>query len=251
MSDHWASAEQGCPRWRAHDFSTVMTVAMYACFQANDASRSDPLAPLDCWVAMRAIAVWQCPPLPNLAEDLPHRLAREPLVPEMGDPWLAAHALQSGSAERNIAMKVAIPSFGARVSPRFDCAQSFLLVMLHQGAPSEREQLSAADWTPYDRINKMVELGVDTVVCGGIDCWSAESLESAGITLYAHAAGEIEDVLPALLRGELHSESPTNADRPDASRSLPRDDDVVSWAIGAPRGVRRQDEREGVPFHDG
>jgi predicted Fe-Mo cluster-binding NifX family protein len=52
---------------------------------------------------------------------------------------------------------------------------------------------------------------VDTVVCGGIDCWSAESLESAGIIIYSWVTGEIEDALVALVRGDLDSEDATEA----------------------------------------
>lgn len=106
-------------------------------------------------------------------------------------------------------MKIAIPTFGNRVSPRFDCAQSVLIVTVDDGQLGEREELVASSWAPYERINKMVEFGVDAVVCGGIDCWSAESLESSGITIYGWVTGEIEDALAALVRGDLYTEDAT------------------------------------------
>jgi len=108
-------------------------------------------------------------------------------------------------------MKVAIPTFGSRVSPRFDCAQFFLIVTVDDGHPGEREEVAASSWAPHERINKLVEFGVDTVVCGGIDCWSAESLESAGIAVYGWVTGEIDDALAALVRGDLASEGATEA----------------------------------------
>ena len=103
--------------------------------------------------------------------------------------------------------KVAIPTFGTRVSPRFDCALAILVVAVEDGKPTEREQLSASGWARHERINKLRELGVDTVVCGGIDCWSVGSLQSAGVTVYGWVTGEIEDALVALLRGDLDSEA--------------------------------------------
>ncbi len=104
-------------------------------------------------------------------------------------------------------MKIAIPTFGTRVSPRFDCAQAVLIVSVEDAESAGREELVASGWAPRQRINKLLELGVDMVICGGIDRWSAESLQSAGVTIHGWMAGEIEDVLAALLRGELDSEA--------------------------------------------
>ena len=107
--------------------------------------------------------------------------------------------------------RVAIPTFGTRVSPRFDCARAILVVAIDDGKPTEREEFAASGWAPHERINKLLELGVDTVVCGGIDCWSAESLQSAGVTVYGWVTGEIEGALAALLGGDLDSEATMEA----------------------------------------
>lgn len=123
-------------------------------------------------------------------------------------------------------MKVAIPTFGDRVSPRFDCAQAFLVVTINDSQPVEREELSASNWPPHERINRMVELGVDTVVCGGIDCWSAESLESAGITIYGWITGEIEEALAALVRGDLDSENAREAGGRCGRKRVPEYDSI-------------------------
>ena len=102
-------------------------------------------------------------------------------------------------------MKVAIPTFGDRVSPRFDCANTFLIVTLQRDEIAGREELSAEDWAPHDRINHLVDLGVDTVICGGIDRWSADSLLSVGIDLHGWISGSIEESLAALRHGELQA----------------------------------------------
>ncbi|MBN2022230.1 MAG: NifB/NifX family molybdenum-iron cluster-binding protein [Pirellulales bacterium] len=99
--------------------------------------------------------------------------------------------------------KVAIATFGTRVSPRFDCAPAVLVVTVDDGRATAREEHAASDWAPGERIGRLVTAGVDTVVCGGIDCWSVEALQSAGVTVYAWVAGEIDDALDALLRGDL------------------------------------------------
>ena len=140
-------------------------------------------------------------------------------------------------------MRIAIPTFGTRVSPRFDCAQAVLIVSVDGGESAKREELVASGWAPHERINKLLELGVDTVVCGGIDCWSADSLQSAGVTIYGWVAGEIEDVLAALLRGELDSEASMEAGGRWGCRRLPGDDGVRNQSPGSGRGTRRRGGR--------
>jgi len=43
-------------------------------------------------------------------------------------------------------MKIAIPTFATRVSPRFDCAQSVLVVTVDEVGVPERQELPAGDW---------------------------------------------------------------------------------------------------------
>jgi predicted Fe-Mo cluster-binding NifX family protein len=80
-------------------------------------------------------------------------------------------------------------------------------VTLDENRPTDREELAASDWASHQRTGHLVEIGVDTVICGGIDWWSAESLRSAGVTVYGGVTGEIEDALAALVRGELNGEA--------------------------------------------
>jgi predicted Fe-Mo cluster-binding NifX family protein len=97
-------------------------------------------------------------------------------------------------------VKIAVPIFGSRVSPRFDCAQAFLLVTANEGNGLQRQQLAATNWAPHERIVRLMELGVKAVICGGIDAWSAESLRSAGIIVCNSITGDVDEALDALLR---------------------------------------------------
>ena len=121
-------------------------------------------------------------------------------------------------------MKIAIPTFGTRVSPRFDCARAVLVVGFDNGNPSARDQFVASNWAPHERINKLLELGVDTVICGGIDRWSVESLQSEGVTVYGWVTGEVEDAVAALLDGDLDSEAAVQASGGCRCRRFPADD---------------------------
>ncbi len=151
-------------------------------------------------------------------------------------------------------MKVAVPTFGDRVSPRFDCAASFLVLTVDCGEIVQREEVSAAQWPPHERVNYLVRRGVDVVICGGIDRWSAASLGSVGITLYGWVAGSIEESLEALRRGELQA-LVMPRDGACCGRSRPGHD-AAAWQEGPgqteqPRGVRRGRHRGNRDSLDG
>ena len=102
-------------------------------------------------------------------------------------------------------VKIAVPLFGRRVSPRFDCAGNFLYAAVENGEIVERRNLSAAGWNRRVRVKKLRELGVDTLICGGVDKQSARLLVFYGIRMYTWVTGMAEDALRSFLRGELES----------------------------------------------
>ncbi len=140
-------------------------------------------------------------------------------------------------------MKIAIPTFATRVSPRFDCAQSVLMVTIDDGAATAREELAAGDWAPHERINRLLELGVDTVICGGIDRWSAASLQSSGVTVYGWVTGEVEDALAALLRGDLDAEAAINGRGRGVCRRFLGDEVTGTGPPGRGQGMRGRGRR--------
>lgn len=102
-------------------------------------------------------------------------------------------------------MKIAIPLFGNRISPRFDCAQGFLLGRAVNGMVLERQELPAEGLPTLARVGKLLKLGVDILICGGIDRISDQKLRRHGIKIYAWVTGEVEDTLNCFLRGELEA----------------------------------------------
>jgi predicted Fe-Mo cluster-binding NifX family protein len=100
-------------------------------------------------------------------------------------------------------MKVAIPIFGPRVSPRFDYAPGLLLFDLEAGRVVGSEKFSLQDWDRFQRLQKLRELGVQTLICGGIDGNSAQILSDYGIRVIAWVAGEADEAMRCFLRGKL------------------------------------------------
>lgn len=100
-------------------------------------------------------------------------------------------------------MKIAIPVFGTRIAPRFDCSRSFLVISTENGEVISRQELPTAPWTQLETVRKLTELGVDTLVCGGIDRASWGQLSLFGVRIFSWITGEAEDAMTCLLRGDL------------------------------------------------
>ena len=135
-------------------------------------------------------------------------------------------------------MKIAIPTFGTRVSPRFDCAQEIAVVTVGEGCLSDRQELAASDWPPHERIHRLLEVGVDTVICGGIDRWSVMRLQSAGVTIYGWVSGEVGDALAALLKGDLDDEAAMHGDGRCRCRRFAGDKGEGRSQPVSPQGVK-------------
>jgi predicted Fe-Mo cluster-binding NifX family protein len=102
-------------------------------------------------------------------------------------------------------MKIAIPLFGSRVSPRFDCAQRILLVIVENKKVVEKKEIWVARWNPLQRITRLTELGIDTVICGGISNFSVRMLISNGMRVISWITGEVEEAIKLFLKGQLKS----------------------------------------------
>jgi len=100
-------------------------------------------------------------------------------------------------------MRVAIPIFGARISPRFDFAPALLLLTLEKGEVKAREEVSLSTWDPWQRVEKLKEFSVETLICGGIDCHSRQIIEDNRIRVIPWVAAEVEEALQYFLNGSL------------------------------------------------
>ena len=99
--------------------------------------------------------------------------------------------------------KVAIPVSGTRVSPLFDVARTLLLVDLDGGELKNRSRCALTPGLPLQRARFLADLGVTTLVCGGISAPFAMMVQSHSIRLIPWVAGEVEDVAQAHAAGHL------------------------------------------------
>lgn len=104
-------------------------------------------------------------------------------------------------------MLLAIPLFGPRVSPRFDHAQRLMLATLEKGRVTSREEILLEPLAGWQRVEKLKDLKVDIVICGGIDRESACRLGEYHIRVIPLVSGEAARVLRDFKAGRLEPPS--------------------------------------------
>jgi predicted Fe-Mo cluster-binding NifX family protein len=102
-------------------------------------------------------------------------------------------------------MRTAIPSWQGRVSPVFDEASRILLVDVAERQEQRRQEVPLIAQNPLERAQLLPRLGVDLLICGMISQTLLTALASAGIRVIPHICGSMEDVISALLRGQIQT----------------------------------------------
>jgi len=102
-------------------------------------------------------------------------------------------------------MKVAIPIFENRISPRFDFSPEIWVVKVEKGKVVGREKFSTANLNLPQRLEQITSNGIDKVICGGIDGLSRDQLGSRGIDVVQDVIGDANVVLDLFIKGRLRS----------------------------------------------
>ena len=103
-------------------------------------------------------------------------------------------------------MKTAFAYWENRIAPVFDTARDLLLVESEGERITREERLSLADEPPLARTLRLVELGVETLVCGAISRALQEMLLTYGIRVQGFVAGDLHEVVRAWLEGKMNQE---------------------------------------------
>ena len=104
-------------------------------------------------------------------------------------------------------MKTAIAQHEGRVSPVFDVAEHLLVVDLDAAAETARVEAAITETTIPLRVRRVVELGVEVLLCGGISIPLEGMLTAAGVRVISQVCGPVEDVLEAFVAGRLTQEA--------------------------------------------
>lgn len=102
-------------------------------------------------------------------------------------------------------MKIAIPLFGSRVSPRFEFSPEIWIVTVENGEVVGREKLPVSHLTLGQRMDQLALSGVHKVICGGIDGFCMNQLASRGIEVIGNVIGEAETAFDLYMKGRLRA----------------------------------------------
>ena len=101
-------------------------------------------------------------------------------------------------------MRIAIPLFEKRISPRFDYAPSVLLVSVANGGRIiERQEIPFQSHNYIERINQLKFSGVEVVICGGISNEMLNMLKGNNIEAIPWVTGDAQEALQLFLQGRL------------------------------------------------
>jgi predicted Fe-Mo cluster-binding NifX family protein len=102
-------------------------------------------------------------------------------------------------------MKIAIPVFNDRVSPRFEFAPHFLLFSVEGERVIARETCDSKEADLFQRVKLLQDYNIDVLICGGIHCFSRRLLDGNRVEVLSSVFGTVEEVLARYLQGDLLS----------------------------------------------
>jgi len=102
-------------------------------------------------------------------------------------------------------MKVAIPLYGNRISPRFGYTSDFLIVELQGKKEIDRKILTTEINHPARMADRLASEGVSLVLSGGMNAHFQEQFRLRNIGVIWGLIGEADDVLATYLDGQVFS----------------------------------------------
>ena len=116
-------------------------------------------------------------------------------------------------------MKVAVTTYEGRISPVYGVAKEALLVVFEDRREVCRERHALTGDPPTRQVRRLADLGVDTLICGGITTSQVELLHAAGIRVVDQVAGPVEQVIQEYINGTLNDRIKSRSTSKDRSRS--------------------------------
>ena len=99
--------------------------------------------------------------------------------------------------------RIAISTFKNRISSRLDAADEILILTLEDKKIRRSETVSIIPSSPLDKIQQIIELNPDVLICGGLTQLCNHKLKNSSITVIPWTKGNAEDVFKQYLEGKL------------------------------------------------
>ncbi len=100
-------------------------------------------------------------------------------------------------------MKIAITIWNERVSPVFDVARNIVVLDIEKKAIKQKSLEAFANDQPEYKASRLVQLEVNTLICGAISRYYARVISTHRIKIIPFISGEIDDIIQAFLSDTL------------------------------------------------
>lgn len=95
---------------------------------------------------------------------------------------------------------IIIPNFGERISPRIDYAESLQLISIEDNSVLSKETIKILSHSNLERVNQLIRLKPDTIICDGISNLLYDKLLEKNINVIPWIHGSIEDIIKNYLQ---------------------------------------------------
>jgi predicted Fe-Mo cluster-binding NifX family protein len=103
-------------------------------------------------------------------------------------------------------MKIAVPLFGNRISPHFGASSEILLVETQGAKVTRKSMIDFGTDNPGQMARRLVQAGVDRIVCGGIQRAHKQWLLDNGIQVMENQKGPAEKLVDKMIATEFMHE---------------------------------------------
>jgi predicted Fe-Mo cluster-binding NifX family protein len=98
---------------------------------------------------------------------------------------------------------LAIPNFGDRISPRIDYAETLQLITVEDKKVLRKDTIKIIAHSNLERINQIIRLKPDVVICDGISNLLQDKLIENKIEIVAWIHGIVDDIVEKYLNGKI------------------------------------------------
>ncbi|MBW1699970.1 MAG: NifB/NifX family molybdenum-iron cluster-binding protein [Deltaproteobacteria bacterium] len=99
-------------------------------------------------------------------------------------------------------MKIVIPLYRKRVAPHFGKVSTVLLVEVRKDSVLHESRYDVGGMNAMETARKLLNLEVDTLICGGIEAYFKDWLIRKGITVVDNQKGEAREALKKFLESK-------------------------------------------------
>jgi predicted Fe-Mo cluster-binding NifX family protein len=96
-------------------------------------------------------------------------------------------------------MRIAIPAWNGRISPVFDVARSIRVIDITDGGVTHTKNHALKN---ESRAAKLVELGIDLLICAAISTPLEATMWVSGIEVISDICGTVEEIVEAFSSGD-------------------------------------------------